>query len=84
MVPSILSNFGYLNSFFQNIPLGNHDENPAEALKSKNGNVSEQQRTMKRKSKGKHNFGIIKLQKIQTRLGMQFLRVGELMDIAKK
>ena len=75
MVPSILSNFGYLNSLFQNIPLGNHDENPEEALKSKNGNVSEQQRKMKRKSKGKHNFGIISLQKLQTRLGMQFSRV---------
>ena len=65
MVPSILSNFGCLNSLFQNIPLGNHDENPAEALKSKNGNVSEHQRTMKRKSKGKNKqFWNKKLTKI--------------------
>ena len=65
MVPSILSNFGCLNSLFQNIPLGNHDENPAEALKSKNENVSEHQRTMKRKFKGKNKqFWNKKLTKI--------------------
>ena len=65
-----------LAAYFKNKPFENHNGNPAETLKSKNGNISEHQPTMKRKSKGKQNFGVISLLKLQTRLGMQyFLRV---------
>ena len=75
---------------FKNIPFENQNGNPAD------GNISDHQRTiaMKRKSKGKQNFGIISLLKLQTRLGMQFFYetefapflkdLGEHLDITKK